>query len=107
MAHIVARQQQDRLWYWYSIGSNGAELMRSNVGRRVRAGVELDLRVLKLLAAKPGTVAIDVSQSTRAGDWRSHLTGAGENEYEATSTVWFMQRADAECVGAATLAALR
>jgi hypothetical protein len=81
--------------------------MRSNVGRRVRAGVELDLRVLELLVAKPGVVAIEVSQSSRVGDWQAHLTVVGESEYEASSTVWYVRRADAECVAEMTVAALR
>ena len=107
MPHIVARQEPDRLWYWFSIGQNGAELMRSNIGRTGRAAVEVDLRVLKVLIAKPGIVAIELCQSSRAGDWRSHLTVADESEYEATSTVWYVCRSDAKWVGELTVAALR
>ena len=107
MPHIIARQQPDRLWYWFSIGPNGEELMRSNIGRHARAGVEMDLRVLKLLLEKPGVVEVELSQSSRAGDWRSHLTVVGEGEYEATSTVWYVQRSDAEHVAEMTVAVLR
>ncbi len=106
MPHIVTRHHSDQLWYWYSIGPSGEELMRSNVGRRARARVEMELRILKLLAAKPGSIIIEVSQSLRVGDWRSHLSVVGEGEYEASSTVWYVQRSDAESVGDMTVAAL-
>jgi hypothetical protein len=107
MAHIVARQEPDRLWYWFSIGQNGAELMRSNVGRPARVAVDVDLRVLKALVAKPGVVAVELCQSSRAGDWRSHLTVADDSEHDAASTVWYVSRADAQSVGELTVAALR
>jgi hypothetical protein len=107
MANILARQRPDNLWYWYSTGPNGEELMRSNVGRRDRAGIELDLRVLQLLVAKPGIVAVEVRQTTRLGDWRSHLSVIGESEYEATSTDWHGRRCDAQTAAELTVAALR
>ncbi|MEY2554340.1 MAG: hypothetical protein QOC57_2200 [Ilumatobacteraceae bacterium] len=107
MPHIVARQEPDRLWYWFSIGQNGAELMRSNIGRPVRAAVDVDLRILKALVATPGVVAVELCQSSRAGDWRSHLTVTDESEYEATSTVWYVSQTDAQSVGELTVAALR
>ena len=107
MANILARQRPDNLWYWYSTGPNGEELMRSNVGRRDRAGVELDLRVLRLLVAKPGIVAVEVQQSPRVGDWRSHLAVIGEHDYEATSTDWHGRRGDAQSAAEMTVAALR
>lgn len=107
MPHIVARQDLDRLWYWFSIGTDGVELMRSNVGRSSRAVVEMDVRVLKLLVAKPGIVYVEVCQSSRAGDWRSYLTVVDERDYEATSTVWYVSRDDAVSVGELTVEALR
>jgi hypothetical protein len=107
MSHIVARQEPDRLWYWYSIGQNGAELMRSNTGRPGRAAIDVDLRVLKALIDKPGCVAVELCQSSRAGDWRSHLTLASEPQYEATSTVWYVSQSDAQSAGELTIAALR